>query len=266
MQVEIRPLPIKKWHGKKDGESFAQPKSIEALYDDSIGGLATGLTKEEEVEYGKKLGFNIDNSYNPESAHPFWGSKAAWVYLVNRTLVLDDKKAIDYVKIKMLKASKRVANSMAEWEANIWPDATHVIFDEQEEVALKASKVEQKNKAISLLGKMTAQDKINVVMILSEKSVKNQSADFITVEMDDIINDSNKVKQFLELMELGRGDVTIKANIEEMISKNIITKEGGSFYYMGEVLAMDKGGLIDYFKDPNNQLMKTAMINRLENK
>lgn len=266
MNVEIRPLPIKKWHGKKDGESFAQPKSIEALYDDTIGGLATGLTKEEEVEYGKKLGMNIDNSFNPEVAHPFWGSKAAWVYLVNRTLVLDDKKAIDYVKIKMLKASKRVANSMAEWEANMWPDATHVIFDEQEEIALRASKVEIKNKAVGLLGKMTLQDKINVVMILSEKSVKNQSADFIAVEMDEIITNKDKVQQFLDLMELGRTDVSIKASIEEMISKNILTKEGGSYYYMGELISMDKGGLVDYFKDPNNQQIKTIMLNRLEKK
>ena len=47
MLVEVRPLPEKKWHGKKGKDSFAQPKTIEVLYDEKLGAYATGLTEEE---------------------------------------------------------------------------------------------------------------------------------------------------------------------------------------------------------------------------
>lgn len=264
MQVEVRPLPDKKWHGKKDGESFAQPKVLEALYDDATGAYATGLTPEEEKKYSSLLGVNLSKIFSPTEEHPFYSTKAAWVYLQNHTMVFDDSKAMDFIKIKLMKASKFVANSMKEYEEGKFPEATHVIFDEAEEISIKATKVGRKNLAISYLPKMTAQDKINAVMVLSEKSVKNQSADFIDVEMDDII--TNKTEEFLALMALGREKATAQARVKEMAQRNILTKEGGSYFYMGELIGMDFDSTVSYFLDPNNQTMKALMLNKLENK
>src|ERR1019366_7157512 len=115
--VEIRPLPQKKWHGKKDGESFAQPKAVEVLYDPEKGTYATGLTDEEANEYGKKLGVNLSSIFIADEPHEYWGNKASWIVLPNRTVLFNTEKPADFVKIKNMKASSRVANSMAEWEA-----------------------------------------------------------------------------------------------------------------------------------------------------
>lgn len=262
MRVEVRPLPHKKWHGKKDGESFSQPKVVEALYDEEIGGYATGLTKEEEKEYGDKLGVNLSNIYNPEGAHPYYSLKAAWAYLPNHTIIFDDTKTVEAIKIKMLRASKRVANSMQEWEENKWPDATHVIFDEAQEVALKATKIARKRRAVEFVSKLSPASKIDIVMVLSNKSVKNQGIDFIEVELDDIVE--NMTEELLELQEMGRPEIMVRSQITEMVQRNIITKEGGAFYYMGEMIGMDFEGTVSYFKDPNNQQVKTLMINKLD--
>lgn len=262
MQVEVRPLPQNKWHGKKDGESFAQPKVIEALYDEQIGGYATGLTPEEAKKYGELLGVNLDNRYNPQEPHPTWTSKPFWVYLPNHTIILDDKKHMDFVKIKLLKASKQVANSMKDWEDNKFPEATHVIFDEAEETAIKATKIQQRNKAVESLSKLSLADKQNIVQILSEKSVKGQSADFVDVEIDDIIQ--NKTDAFLRYLGMGRAEITVRSQVLEMAQKNIITKEGGSYYYMGELIGMDYEDTVSFMKDPNNQQMKVLMLEKLE--
>lgn len=261
--VEIRPLPSRKWHGKKDGESFSQPKAVEVLYDPELGGYATGLTEEEANTYGKKLGVDLSSLYRADEPHTYWSTKPSWIVLPNHTIVFDTEKPTDFVKVKNMKASKMVANSMAEWEAGKFPDATHVIFDETEEVALKASKIEIKNKAIEYLGKMTLEDKINVVRVLSERSVKNQSADFITVEMDEIV--TNKPKELCDLMLLGRQQVSIRSQILEMVSRNIITKENGSYFYMGELLGMDFDDVVGFFMNPNNSKMKVIMLQKLEN-
>ena len=55
-KVEIRPLPIKKWHGKEGKEDFSQPKVIEVLYDVEKACYATGLSEEETIKYSKEKG------------------------------------------------------------------------------------------------------------------------------------------------------------------------------------------------------------------
>ena len=55
MIVQIKPVYSDKWHQKKGNESFARPKSIQALVDPDSMTYATGLTEDEELEYGKKI-------------------------------------------------------------------------------------------------------------------------------------------------------------------------------------------------------------------
>lgn len=262
MLVEVRPLPEKKWHGKKGKESFAQPKTIEALYDVNTGKYATGLTQDEATEYSKKLGVDLSDTFVPDKPHPYWSTKAAQIKLLNQTMLFDTDKPADFVKVKLMKANKLVANSMKEYEENKFPDATHVIYDEAEQVQMKAGKVQKKHQAIAKVAKMTADDKIAMVQILSSKSVKGRSADFIDVEIDDIIE--NNVDEFLKYAGMGREEVTIRAQVLEMISKNILTKESGSIYYMGEMIALDYEAAIEWFKNPQNSKMKVAILEKLD--
>lgn len=62
-------------------------------------------------------------------------------------MILDDTIALEFVKIKVLKASKFVANSLKDWENGLYPEATHVIYDESEEVGIKATKIQKKKES-----------------------------------------------------------------------------------------------------------------------
>lgn len=259
--VEVRPLPIKRWHGKSGKDSFAMTKVIEVLYDNKTGKYATGLTEEETKKYSGLLGVDLTDSFNPAEAHPYWSSKAAFIKLENHTMIFDTDKPTEAVKIKNLKASKFVANSMKEYEKGEFPEATHVIFDENEEVSLKAGKVQKRQKAMVIASELSADEKISLVQILSNKTLKGRSNDFIDVEIDHIIE--TKADEFLKFAKMDKAEVNIRAQVLEGIAKNILTKEAGSIYYMGEVIGMDYEDAVDWFKNPQNQKMKVAILEKL---
>ena len=261
MKVEIKPLEIKKWHGKKDKESFAQAKTIEVLYNPDTGKYDTGLTEKEAEELGKKLGLNLNDVYIPEQAHEYWGSKAAKISLPNQTMFLETSKPLEEIKYKNLKASKFVANSLREWEEGLWPDATHVIYSEEEEMADKASKIQKKQKCYSVLSKLSKDEKVNLILIILEESVRGRSDNFVDMRMDEVI--SEFPDDFLKWAEMDIAELNIRGSILEGLARGILTKEGQSIYYMSERLGFDMEETIGWFSDQNNQKTKVAILEKL---
>lgn len=261
MLVEVRPLEIKKWHGKTGKESFSQPKTIEVLYDSNTGKLATGLTEEEAEKYGKILGLDLSDTFLPHAPHPYWSLKAAEIRLLNSTMIFDTSKPLDYVKVKNLKASKFVANSMKEYEQGLYPFATHVIFDETEEVAAKAGKIQLKNKANKLADKMSVDEKISIIQILSNKTLRGRSNDFVDVELEQILTE--RTEDFIRFAKMDKQEVYVRASVLEAIHKNILTKEGTAIYYMGEMLGVDFESTVEWFINPQNQKMKVSILEKL---
>lgn len=261
MIVEVRPLPIKRWHGKDEKESFTQPKTIEALYDSNTGKYATGLTEKEAEEYSKKLGVDLSDIFIPETPHSFWSSKAAQIKLENNTMLFNTEKPADFVKVKLMKASKFIANSMKDWEDNKFPHATHVIFDEEEEVTEKASKIQLKNNASQLAFEMSGDEKINIIQILSNKSLRGRSNNFIDVEIDALINE--QASDFIRFAKMDKQEVYVRASILECIHRNILTKEGAAIYYMGELVGLDFENAVEWFVNPQNSKMKVSILEKL---
>lgn len=261
MLVEVRPIEKEKWHGKKGEENFTQPVIIECLYDPKTGKYATGLSDDDKKRLEKLTGFDLSDNFNSEKPHPFWNSSAARIKLPARTVVFDTKKPLDEIKVKVLKASKYVANSLREYREGLFPEATHVIYDEAEEAKIKASKIQIKRKAIKLAMKMTIDEKVNVIQILSMKSMRGQSQDFLDVEIDRLIED-NAVK-FLEVAEADPADVYTRAAILEGLHRNILTKEGNTILYMGDMIGHNLDEAVKYFNDPNNQTIKASILEKL---
>lgn len=261
MKVEVRPLPTKKWHGKEGKESFSRPMSLEVLYDVETGAYATGLTDEEEKKYSKITGLDLSKKFDPNTPHPYWSTKPAIIKLENRTMVFDTSNPHDFIKVKNLKASKMVANSMKEWEEGKFPFATHVIFDEEEEVTIKASKIEKKQKAVVLAQELSSEEKAQLVQIISNKVVRGRSPKFIEVEVDALIE--TKTDEFLRYAQMNKEEIYIRSVVLEALIKNTLTKEGTSIYYLGDLIGVDYESAVAWFKDPNNQKMKVAILEKL---
>lgn len=262
MKVEVRPLDIEKWHKKKGKESFARPKVIKALYDTKLGGYATGLTDAEVEEYGKKLGVDLNNKFDPEEEHPVWDSRSYSVILENSTQFFNTTSPKEFILVKIMKSSKQVANSIKEWEDGLWPDATHVIFDEEEEVEIKASKEEIITKCYQKMAAITDNEKISIIQILGEKSVRGRSPSFITAEIGEIIR--TKPKELLDLLEVSKEQRYAKSTVLEAIDKNILIKDGSNIKWLGDIIANSLEDAVDWILDPNNQTIKGKILEQLK--
>ena len=258
LKVEVRPIERKTWHGKVGKESFKRPVKLKALVDPNKMEYATGLSTEEIEKYSKVLGQNLSPIFNPESPHEFWDSAMATINLENNTMFFNPQIPIDYVKIQIMKASKYVANSMREYEQGLFPEATHVISDEKEEVEVKATKIQMRKNAVIKSAELGKERKINLIMILSGKNLKGKSDNFVEVELDKLVQ--NKPREILRHIDMDADDTATHALILESLQKSVLNKKGHKIYYHDSFIGNDVLDVIDYLKQAENQQLKLRLM------
>lgn len=260
--VEVKPIEKERWHGKKGRDAFARPVTIEALVSIRTGQFATGLTDEERKNLESRTGFNLSPDYTLGKPHEFWNSPAAQVKLDNKTNVFDTSKPLDEIKVKLMKASDLVANSMKEYEEGKFPSAIFVIFDEQEETEIKASKAAIKRKVVIEASKLTTSRKAEIVQIVLGMSVKNQSEDYIDLKVDEAI-EKEGAEKVLNLIQRDKARTSLHALVLEAIHKNVLRKDGTAVYYMEDQVGFDIESAVDYFQNAKNQTLKAQILEKL---
>ena len=257
--LEIRPIEKVKWHKKSGKESFTRPIRLHALVDPFLMQYETGLTEKELKKFSEELKTDLTPVFRPEESHPFWDSKSATVLLENNTQFLNLSNTYEYIRSRICKASKYVANSLKEYQEGKFPDATHVIIDEREEVEAKATKVATKQKAYVEAAKLSKDRKISIILIMTgDKNLRGKSDDFIEVAFADLIErDADTV---LRHITMSKEDVMLHAMILEALQKYYLKKAGHKILYADSVIGSDIHDVIDYFKkDENNELKLRIM-------
>lgn len=262
MQVEVRPLERERWHGLKGKDVITRPVVIEALLSGTTGKLATGLNAEDRERLEKETGYNLSDDYNPNKPHEFWSSPAAFVKLAHSTNIFDMKNPLNEIKVKMMKASDLVANSQKEYDEGKFPLAQFVIYDEREEVEVKASKAAIKRKVVIEADKLTQTRKADIIQILLGLNVRNQSEDYVNLKLDEAI-DKEGPERVLTLIQRDKTRMSLHATVLEAIHKNVLRKEGAAVYYMDDQLGFDLESAIDNLEDKKNQALKAQILEKL---
>lgn len=283
MRIQVKPLEIDKWHGKKGQESFTRAKTIQALVDPYTYTYATGLNNEdrtfkdpdniknlitEEQLYSKLLKVDLSKQFDIDNPHPFWDSKMGEIKLENRTMFFNTDNPVDYIKVKVMKESKYIANSLQDYETGLFPEATHVIFDEAEEVQVKATTVETKNRVIIESSKLTLGQKIDLITILSAgsdylrtKALRGKSDAFVSVELDKYIQ--KNPKEVLRVMSLSKEDLGTQALVLEALQRHVLVKEGLRIKYFEEHLGNDINEVVDRLNMPDYNDIKIRIMQQL---
>ena len=261
-KVEVRPIEKQKWHGKKKQENFTRPKKYEVLVDARTRQYATGLTPEEAEKYGQLLGVDLSAIDIPNTPHPFWSTRMAVLNMQNNTMFFNQELPLDFVKVKNMKASKFIANSQKEWEEGIWPDATHVIYDEKQAIEATASKISLRNSATSKAAELSAGRKIEVIMLLLGKNMNSASPNALVVAMDSIVNDFTK--EFLDLMNTKAEVLSTQALVKVCIQNHLLHERGHNIYYADSVIGTDVGEVGFYLDKPENQSLKMRLMNQVK--
>lgn len=262
MKVEVRPLDTVKWHGKKNKENFTRPKTIRALVDAYTNEYATGLTNEDILKLEKEgIKYDLSPHYSSDEPHPFWDSNMATIKLENRTMIFDSDKSLDKIKISIMKASKFVANSLEEYSLGHYPEATHVIFDEEEEIEIKAKKVELKKSLILKTAELSKDRKIQLILLLSDKNLKGKSDNFIEVELDKLIE--NEPKDLLMYINKHPEQLAAESIVVEALQKNILVKDGHRIKFYDSVIGTEILEVANYLLKTENQALKATIMNKL---
>lgn len=273
MKIEVRPIQEKKWHGHTGKNSFTRPKTLNVLIDRETRQYATGLdyvnktftdpdnekTKITEAQYySKVMKVDLSPQFIDEQAHPFWDSKAPKIKLKNETMFFDADLPLDYVKIKIMKASKFVANSMKEYEEGFFPYATHVITDESEEVEVKATKIQQKNDAIIKLSTTPKDRKIQLVLILSGTNLRGASDNAVTVEVNKLVETDPAL--VLRHLQMNKEEVSMHALVVEALQKNVLKKQGHKIFYFDSSIGDTIEDVTTYLSLDVNQDLKLRLM------
>lgn len=155
---------------------------------------------------------------------------------------------------------------MQEWEEGLCPEATHVIFDEAEEVEQKASKVAIRNKAVIETSKLSKGKKIELIMVLSSnngdylraKNMKGRSDNFVEVELAKLVDD--KPEDVLRLLKMNKEELATNALVLEALQKHVFEKTGHKIMYHESVLGQDIYDVTEYLNAPENQEFKVRIL------
>ncbi len=264
--VEIRPIEVKKWHEKSKEESFTRAKKIQALVDSITMKYATGLTSDDikQLTTGEgAVNYDLTDHFNMRVPHPFWDGPMGVIKLENNTMFFDISQPLKYIHFKIMKASKYVANSPSEYEAGLWPEATHVIWDESEQLEMKATKIEIKNKAIIELSQVDNQRKKELILILRGKNIKSNTDSFLVPILDEIV--TNSAKELLEVMAMDKKELKTRALVIASLDQHVLRKEGHKIFYMDSPIGEDEAAVVKYLMDDANQDFRMTIIDKLNN-
>lgn len=261
--IEIRPIQRKSWHGKTGKESFKRPIKLRALVDGETMRYATGLTPKEITALKEEKGINYDlsDNYDADKPHPFWDSSLPIIKLENATMFIDISLPLDYIKYKILKESRFVANSVALYDAGTYPDATHVIFSEIEEAEVLASKIEIENNAVIACSTLSPDKKIQIAMVLGDKNLKGQSASFITVEMNKIIK--KDPQEFLRLVNADAAELYCHSLVLNALQQSVLRKDGHRVLYMDSPIGGSSLEAAQYLAKEENQDIKLSILSKI---
>ena len=260
--IEIRPINSPKWHGKEGKESFSAKKKIQALVNGSTRKYTTGLSAE-DIKYLKEKGctYDLSDSFTAGVPHPFWDDKASEVVLENHTVVLNTENELDFIKSKIVKASKYVANSQAAIDDGDFPDATHFIFSEEEEEEALASRAAKRYAAGYILRKLSRERKLQVAIIIKGKNLRNKSDNSLLLEMEKIVNENTD--DFLAVAKRDGAEITNEALVLEAILSNELNKKGHKIMYGDSVLGTSVSEVVAYLGEPEQQELKSTLIAKL---
>jgi hypothetical protein len=186
------------------------------------------------------------------------------IKLENNTMFFDTSQPLKFIHIQVMKASKYVANSPSAYEAGEFPEATHVIFDESEQIELKASKIQLKNTAIVELDKLSADRKREIVLILRNKNLRGNSDAFLVPVLEEIVNSSD-VSLLLELIKGDKKFLSTKAMVLEALQAGVLRKDGHKIYHMDHHIGSEVEDVTEYLLNNANQDFKMIIMAKLQN-
>lgn len=138
------------------------------------------------------------------------------------------------------------------------PTATHFIYNESEETAIKATKLQRVNNLIREVSKLSLARKRNIILIIENENTDNKNEDYLTVRFDDIIKNPDKIMLLETLLKEDKELVELAATIKSAIQKNVLRRTKKGIFYFETNLGFTEEDVKDFLsKDENQEILLT---------
>lgn len=176
----------------------------------------------------------------------------------SRTLLLDDSKPLDALKIKFLSGHKRVATSLDKLTAG----KDYLLINQQAE-AIEANKInKQRRDAIKEFDKMSL-DQMRKCLRLFGTNPDRLSNELVESTLFNIVD--KRPKDFFAKWVDNKSKET-EYLLEQAIAKGVIRKDKTHYFYGSDMFADSLTDAITYLDSKKNQDLKLAIMNETENK
>jgi len=250
--VLLKPLRKASWSG------FSRfPKCKDTVVATSgRGGYITGLTLEEEKEVEKELRLK-EGELNKNS--DFWKNYA--VHIFDKEMLLDLDIAKDKLDYYLLRASKKVANSIKEYNEGLWPKAIYVMHDFEEEAKTENIAIQVRKKAWKKFATMSAEEMKQVLKLMGKKA-DNLSNEVVENTLNKIIE--TDPEEFNRIV--GIDNFKTRLLVEDLLHSNYLRKMGSKYLYADDVIGYNLDEAISYLNDPKNQEILITLQEKLKAK
>jgi hypothetical protein len=93
--------------------------------------------------------------------------------------------------------------------------------------------------------------------------MKNQSADFVAVELDKILN--KNPEEFLRHLKMDKKQLASHALVLEALQKSVLRREGQRIFHMDSPLGIDEIEVAEYLSKDENQDIKLLILSKVNN-
>jgi len=250
------------------------PKEIRAGAKISIGSIYVGrqpLRGVEGDEANKLLSQILDVPPGhpdwPKQEKDFWASMSLKIPFEGKELdiTVDDEgnphNVMDYITFKWCKKHRQVADTKEEMAKD--NAKKFYIYDPERDLLKKNAKVKIQKEADKEFIKVSGDvDKMKRILRLIQKGSKPEKLTALEVENTLYELKSKEPAKFLKIA-LDK-DLDLRAEIEEMVSKDVLRKIGNQYIYVDETIGENITDTVVYFKNKKNSGAVNAMRAQLK--
>lgn len=257
LKIEIRPIPgrdgIREF--SQNLEYFSSSNVILPFVSGATRKYTTGLS-EKDLEYleSKNCPYNLDDNYIPGVAHEFWESSIVKLELKSTPIFLfPGRSIIDFIKWRYALVSNYLYSSEKEMLEGSKPQATHYIYNESEEIELKATELEKENELVRAIAELSLQRKRDLVLIIEDEITENKKENYLTVKLNEIIKDEDKSRILRDLLKENPESVSLTVIIKSAIKKNVLRRTKQGIFFFESNLGYSEDDVKEFLSDLDNQ-------------
>jgi hypothetical protein len=214
------------------------------------GKIKTGLTKEDEERLGLELGLDVSNKST------FWHD--FYIRLSDKEVTFDLEDPYDELRIKFLSTHPEVAPSFDKINGY----HSYVIDNEAEEAKKKAKSFDAIIEAYKHIAEMSVTERRDFLKLFGVTKTNELVDDSVKGKLKELA-DLDPVK-FCAFYEDKNKDMKIL--IEDLVTYNILRKNGAAYVYNEDVLGGNLELTIAYLKENKNQPTLIALKKQLVEK